>query len=298
MPETSFMIRGSSQNKLRIEATEVTAEGGGTYPRLLFPVHLDFGSPERNQPLILLSAQADLLAGDAPDKLSDSVDAFGQVTVLYSHASAFRMFEFPLDLRRISEMESRRAPDLKIRLQMQFLFAGSASWPINTSEGAQTFQALTGFETTNAVLPLEIPHSHWVEKLLPRLGYGSYFVIDIPMGRHVVNKAWQLVEKADGAFVRWDTKSVFAHCREAGVLLDTTLREKLGATHFAYCERWGRAYKQFTHCASLDLHLEDIKGGSKYDVAQIGIHRPDAEHLLIVTKSLVKYAEELLSAAS
>jgi len=43
---------------------------------------------------------------------------------------------------------------------------------------------------------------------------------------------------------------------------------------------------------SMDLHEEDIK--EQEPKGEIFIGRSDTEHVLIVTKALIKYAEELL----
>lgn len=40
------------------------------------------------------------------------------------------------------------------------------------------------------------------------------------------------------------------------------------------------------------LHLEDLR--RSYPAEEVKVGRGDAEHLLVATKALVKYAEELL----
>jgi hypothetical protein len=42
----------------------------------------------------------------------------------------------------------------------------------------------------------------------------------------------------------------------------------------------------------MDLHTEDIE--EQVPKGEISIGRPETEHILIVTKALIKYAEELL----
>lgn len=82
-----------------------------------------------------------------------------------------------------------------------------------------------------------------------------------------------------------------------GILLDKTIKDKFGEANFTYAERWSRAYKHFNYYASFGLHLENFKSSQKYSPADVKVHKPDAEHLLIDTKSLIKYAEELLREA-
>jgi len=136
----------------------------------------------------------------------------------------------------------------------------------------------------------EISSSDWICDFAPKLGLGEYFIIEIPKGGQIFKPAWALVEKAEKAYQTWDTKSVYAHCREAGFYLNNILKDKFEKNSFIYKEKWGKAYAHFESTASLDLHLEDIKeSASDY----IPIEKNDTEHLLIITKALIKYAEEL-----
>lgn len=142
-----------------------------------------------------------------------------------------------------------------------------------------------------------ISSSDWINDYAPKLELGEFFIVEIPKGEKIIEKAWNYVEKAEESYRRWDTKGVYANCREVGVLLDGIMKEKFGKDNFVYEERWGRTYGRFKNIsfnefASLDLHLEDIK--KKYSAQDIKISKADAEHILIVTKALIKYAEELL----
>lgn len=139
-----------------------------------------------------------------------------------------------------------------------------------------------------------ISSSDWIHDYAPKLELGEYFIVEIPKGKKIIKEAWQYIEKAEECFRRWDTKGAYANCREAGSLLDRTLKTKMRKDSFIYKERWGRTYERFNNFASLDLHLEDIKKSPGYSPDDVKINKTDAEHTLIVTKMLVKYAEELI----
>lgn len=142
---------------------------------------------------------------------------------------------------------------------------------------------------------IEIGSSYWIHDYAPKLELGEYFIVEIPKGRKIVEDAWNYIGKAEECFRNWATKGVYAHCREIGNLLDRTIKEKFGKDSFIYGERWGRTYGRFEHFASLDLHLEGLKSGQKYSPEEVNIDKKaDAEHILIVTKALIKYVEELL----
>ena len=139
-----------------------------------------------------------------------------------------------------------------------------------------------------------IPSSDWIHDYAPKLGLGEYFVVEIPKGNKIIEEAWNYAEKAEDCYRRWDTKGAYINCREAGSLLDGTIKTEFEKDSFIYDERWGRTYKRFSYFASLDLHLEDIKRSPKYSPEDVKISKADAEQVLIVTKALIKYAGELL----
>lgn len=137
---------------------------------------------------------------------------------------------------------------------------------------------------------IRIPSSDWVHDYAPKLGIGEYFVIEIPKKEKVIKEAWNYVKEAEKCFRTWDTKGVFANCREVGKLLNNTISNKF--KNSPAIKKWKRAIGKFEHLASLDLHLEDIKNEKPEGNIKIG--KAEAEHILIVTKALIKYAEELL----
>ena len=137
---------------------------------------------------------------------------------------------------------------------------------------------------------IRIPSADWLYDYAPKLGLGEYFIVEILKGEEVIKKAWSYVEKAEECFRKWDTKGVFANCREGGKLLNKTIKGKFGDSPII--KKWRKAIVKFNELSSLALHVEDIKEQKPEGDVKIG--KAEAEHILIVTKALVKYAEELL----
>lgn len=137
---------------------------------------------------------------------------------------------------------------------------------------------------------IRIPSTDWIHDYTPQLGLGEYFVIEIPKGKKTIEKAWEYIEKAEECFRTWDTKGVYAHCRETGKLLEEIVRDKF--ENKPTIKKWKRAIEKFNHLTSLDLHTEEIKKEKPEGEVKVG--KADTEHILIVTKALIKYAEELL----
>lgn len=137
---------------------------------------------------------------------------------------------------------------------------------------------------------IRIPSTDWIHDYAPQLELGEYFIVEIPKGKKTIEKAWEYIEKAEECFRTWDTKGLYAHCREAGSLLDGIVKDKF--RNKPTIKKWKRAMEKFNYSASLDLHTEEIKEEKPEGEVKVG--KADAEHILIVTKALVKYAEELL----
>ncbi|HHT9144928.1 MAG: hypothetical protein Q7J76_11160 [Candidatus Brocadiaceae bacterium] len=137
---------------------------------------------------------------------------------------------------------------------------------------------------------VQIAASDWINNYLPKFDMSNYFVVEIPRDKKEIVKAWEYVGKAEKCFRTWDTKGIYANCREAGTFLDEVVQKKLKDN--IIIKKWKRAIKNFNHFSSLGLHTEEIKKESPE--GEVQIKKSDAEHILIVTKALVKYAEELL----
>ena len=137
---------------------------------------------------------------------------------------------------------------------------------------------------------ITIPSSDWIHDFAPKLELGEYFIIEIPRGKETIEKAWNHIEEAEECFRNWDTKGAYAHCREAGTLLNETIKGKF--KNNPTIKKWNKTIGRFDSLASLDLHTEDIK--KENPEGEIKVGKSDTEHILIVTKALIKYAEELL----
>jgi len=137
---------------------------------------------------------------------------------------------------------------------------------------------------------IRISSTDWIHDFAPKLGFGEYFIVEIPRGKEAVKKAWDYVEKAEECSREGNTKEVYANCREVGYLLTKVTKEKF--ENKPAIKKWKRAIDKFETLTSMDLHTENIT--EQMPKGEISIGRPETEHVLIVTKALIKYAEELL----
>lgn len=138
-----------------------------------------------------------------------------------------------------------------------------------------------------------IPAADWVHDYAPKLGLRERFLVEFPSPTGKLPDVAKYLKAAEDAMAKWDSKSIFANCRELGKYLDSELEKVLGAQTFVYKERWGRAYAQFNHRASLDLHFVQI-GGQYPNDPTAQVDRRDCDGLFFSARALAKYAEELV----
>ncbi len=195
----------------------------------------------------------------------------------------------PFKVRLDSGREVDARPIVRAYAGRDYRSDTNDGWILSGNNGPAFLSATS----SKSQLSHRIHASEWVHEFAPRVGLRARFLVEIPKSDGRLPNAETYVIKAEEAMARWDTKSIFANCRELGVFLDGELRTKLGANSFAYKERWGRAYERFNHRASLDLHLEQIRSTYSGD-STARIDRGDCEALLYSAKILLKYALDLL----
>jgi len=282
MPTETLLMRGWSGNKISIDPANISANSGLEYPRLIIPIKLDLNpvkeSNTKELNFVILNVQSELYLEDKDLKISDSVSGSFPHNVIGPNFGRTYNLEFPLDYKRISKIEEKRRNNLKIKLALHFTI------------GFHAENFISNFEYCNAQIRLEIEQSYWVTKILPSLSFGEYFIIEIPKGNKQIGDAWEYVKKAEECYRTWNTKGAFANCREVGTLLDKIIKEKLYSS--PKIKKWKRSIEKFNYLSSLDLHIEEIK--NEKPIGTINVNKNDTEHILIVTKALLKYAEELI----
>jgi hypothetical protein len=301
MAETSVTVGQYSNGNIEIDPIQIRAESGNAYPLLIVPTKLSFSKIEQAQSavpnFVVLSVQATLYLGSDSHKIADSIPIFDPLEFTNKRgASSTYSIEFPLDPRRARVIEASRRGDMRLRLQFNFLVAHSEAILVqrNNEPSQQNLIANYGVMRPRPEIQFNISQSHWVNQVIPALGFGEYFLIEIPKGKKTVPDAWDYLEKADVAFRNWNSKEVYGNCRELGSLLDQSIKNKFGTNDFSYSIRWKRAYSGFSDLASWSLHLEDLKKSPKFSPDTVQTNKSDAEHLLLRTKALLKYAEEIL----
>ena len=282
MAEGTLQIRSWNGNQIFIDPANISANSGLEYPRIIIPIRLELNpikeSSARVTNFIILNTTAELFLEDKHLKISDSAFGSYPYKVFTERLNTTYSLEFPLNYKRISKIEENRRDNLTLQLNLHFTI------------GLYEQNFIGSIENSYVQMGFEIEQSYWVKNILPALNYSEYFLIEIPKGDKLINEAWAYVVKADGCYERWDTKGVFANCREMGSLLDRIVKEKL--SNDPNIIKWERSFSKFDHFVSLFLHVEDVKGNKPN--GDIIVNKNDSEHILINSKVLLKYAENLL----
>lgn len=291
MEKTNIIIDDHRVGSARITTNNVTAFGAPQSPYLRIPVELQLNpigmKNGANIEYSILNMKAKLFTQDSNIMISKSdVDQISEHRIKHKFDYPC-YFDFPLNMFKVNLLENVRAKDLKLELQFTIHFS-------IFRDGN-----LSDFRNYKHRLKPSIPQSHWIDNVLPKLGHTQYFLIEIPKGRKTMPEIWNKLEQAEVLFSQLDISSLFQKCREIGSSLETHLKKNLGKDSFSYKERWSRSYNNFSHFCSLALHIEELKGKSQnYEIDEIKLTKLDCVHILLKTKALIKYAEELLAEKS
>ena len=282
MTEGTLKIGSWSGNKIFIDTGKISANSGLEYPRIIIPVRLELNpikeSSARVTNFIILNTKAELFLEDKHLKISDSISGSYPYKVIAERLNTTYNLEFPLNYKRISKIENERNDNLTLQLNLHFTI------------GIYEQNFIGSFENSFSQMRFEIEQSYWVKNILPALNFGEYFIIEIPKGNKLVKEAWAYIEKADNCYKNWDKKGAYANCREVGGMLDRIIKEKLSGKPIM--KKWKRTIGKFNYMASLNLHIEETTNEEPKGIVEI--NKNDTEHIIIVTKALLKYAEELL----
>ncbi|GEM_PF-990132 len=311
MPKGNFSEPDLS-GKIFWEVVQINGKGGPEYPCLSIPVEFTLIPSEDNGKIraySLLWLKSSLHIGNI--KIGEGIS---ESIVEYSwpqYRSRYILIEIPLDIYRIEKIEERRQGDIQFRLSGSALIA---KHPPVTKAGPNEQQKyrrdveefVTGhFDIDN----LYIPQSHWVDKILPGLGYGKVKLIEVPIPEKILTdtfqKALRELQDSQRYFIEGDYDKVVAHCRNAIQLIPESI-----PTDFSGIEsqKFQNKLKKF-----LEEHLSNFLTDSKRDylettakaiwnLSSITHHpspadyfnRTDAEAILQITTTLLAYVGKLL----
>jgi hypothetical protein len=302
MPKGYFSVSGwSTRSDVDLEVDRISGVGGPAYPRLIIPVEFTL-RPAEDKGKIKAYSLLWLQSGLYIENIKIGEGFSGPIAEYsWPHVSPHQIsIEIPLDLYRLEKIEERRRDDIQFRLSSDALVAEHPSIPkAGPNEQQEYRRDVEGFTKGHFEITFSIPQSHWVDKILPGLGYGKVKLIEIPIPEKIVpdtikNAQEELVQAQD-YFVQGDYDKAVEHCRNALEPLKELLPEiktLLRNSKFEWVEEVGQAtydwidkiYKKTRDVSSIPHHPPSIGHFSRFE----------AQAILMVTIALLSYSGKLL----
>lgn len=123
--------------------------------------------------------------------------------------------DIPLDLYRLHLLEELRVGDVSLQFTFQFHLIKYYQAPRK-----QTHLVIEQFETSwiNQFI-VTVPQSHWIDKVLPGLGYGKISLVEVPIPEKAIGetivKAVEEFQVAQHSLLQGDYNKALGHCRNA-----------------------------------------------------------------------------------
>lgn len=313
MTEVSLNAPGFTDSwaTVQLEPTRIGAQGGPAFPELLIPFsvtlrpidpHRGYGVyyPTDNDPIqhfSLLQLSGRLMLNGIP---IGTIPATLTSLNTYNSQSNPLLLRIPLDLFRVGYIENRRTGNVSLHLEV-------TPW-IAVHRLAPRKEQVTGYERFELgyfTLQEQIPQSHWIQQVLPSLGYGKMQLIEVPLPETLFGEqlaqALTVLHLAQNAMNEGDYAKVLHQCRSAleivlklrkyeGVPADPTkgpsFAEKV--TYFIKLLPEDATGVSETHVASIFKALQGITS-SAHHVSSPSYTRADAQLVLLLTTALLSY---------
>jgi len=209
--------------------------------------------------------------------------------------------EFPFDLPTVARIENGRTGDFVAALKFRSLVAIHAPGP---GQGAQRY-AIAESQTSE----FTISRSHWIEKILPGLGYGRIELLEVRVSHSISEdeespKAVRAIRRARELLVDGDWNKAVAHCRIAIETIPDTGALQLNGTaeldskidsfvKELLAPKLGKQEARFL--ADGMKSLWRVCGRPVHPASSDGFKRPDAEFIVRYTTAIVDYVGSILN---
>jgi hypothetical protein len=172
---------------LAIDPSRLAGGGNSEYPQLSWQIGMRLDAPQTPQvDYAFRAANAQLYFATGPShKIADARPLTlnrvlsGEINLSIGE---YLNFEFPLDMRRIAAIERvRQGGSLQFNLHVQ-VWVDEFGFPPEFKQPKRP--AIWGLQDSHRLSMeqrIEIPQSHWVERVLPNIGYGKVHLLELPV---------------------------------------------------------------------------------------------------------------------
>ena len=312
MPKGNFSISAwRTESDISLEANRIRGQGGPEYPYLFIPIEFILRPSEdkgkiKAYSLLWIKSSLHVRNIKIGEGVSESI-----VEYSWPHLSPREIYtEIPLDVYRIGKIEEQRQGDIELQLKGSALIA---EHPLVTKAGINERQEyrkdVEEFTTGRFDITFSIPQSHWVDKILPGLGYGKVKLIELPIPEKIVpdtfQKALKELQESQRYFVKGDYDKVVAHCRSAVQLIPEALSIDLsGIERPSFSDKVKKFLEEHLSAFLTDSKRKSLETIIKatWKLSSIPHHpsppgyfnRNDAEAILQITIIILAYVGKLL----
>ncbi len=233
MPESTFRppSTGADIGTVSINPEGISGQGGPAFPYLSVILDISLKSAETQNRMgigIYIPTGDDLIQDYTLHQIYGSLffssggGSPGQIAFhslplsLFSRPAARGqvVLNIPLDVYQLRQVEEQRIGDVSLKFDFTFEFA--KHYPVARKE---PYALIEKFETNFFSMTVNIPRSDWVDKVLPRLGYGKIHLVEVPIPERAIGdtitKAVEEFQQAQQHMLHGDYNKVLNHCRNA-----------------------------------------------------------------------------------
>lgn len=324
MTKTSFSLSSFTIGEVGIDPQKIWGGGGPDFPRLTVNIEVAMKpfapmvSGDRYQPGLVVRHTLIQLYGAMSFRSRQGrgveIAEFASKPLLHlsnDWPSSYQ-FSIPLDLARVNRIEEQRAGDAALTFHFTALLAKHPG-AVKEGRGNEIDESIETLRSTSFDLYVQIPQSHWINSILPGLGYGKIKIVEVLTPDKVIPEVFaQAVgefEKAQQYMKQADFDKVVAHCRNTLDLIPKVVHLKFEAdAKPSYPDRVKKLLKEHLPVPLGDSKREAIEKmlTTLWNLTSISHHqsshlsgyfsRADADLIMLTTTALLSYVGRLLSA--
>ncbi len=243
MTETTFQPPSASMSigTVTINPEWISGQGGPAFPQLSVPLSISIQSAEPE-------AQRRMGMGNYFPTADDAIQDYTlhQIygTLFFSsgggqiafHSLPLSLFSRPktqgqvaltiaLDVYQLRQIEEQRIGDVSLKFDFTFEFA--KHYPVARKE---PYSPIEKFETSFFSMTVIIPRSDWVDKVLPGLGYGKIYLVEVPVPQRAIGEiianTLKEFQQAQQQMLLGDYNKILGHLRNTLELLSDAVEYK------------------------------------------------------------------------
>ncbi len=172
--------------ELEIDVSRLSGSGSADYPQLYWQLELHLDAPKTPQfdyAFRTVAAQLYFATGTGC-KIADARPIFLDRVIpghLTHSLTEYLSFEFPLDARRIAAIERQRnGGSLQFRMDVQIWVDELGVVPAHEPTKRPAHWGLRDIRRLQLQETVQVGQSHWVERVLPHIGFGTVHVVEFP----------------------------------------------------------------------------------------------------------------------